>query len=214
MIDNNIVRAAICIGVLITGIGCGDAASGTACEEACGRIDSCPNLESRSTCVSSCEASVADAELLGGTCPGTFDDALACYKQLSCSALSVRAISAFSQDDCTPYEQRVSSCEPGDPVDPADPAGPVNEVALACEAFCSAAEACPNVELGADCRDVCAESVTGAEVTSSACGSAFIDTIDCVSNMTCSDLAASLEGPGAAHACSTTEQRSVAICAQ
>jgi hypothetical protein len=213
--NNNIVRALICVGVLTAGIGCGDDAGGTPCEQACARIDSCPNVRSEDSCVETCEDVVAQSAALGGSCPGAVDEVIACHMALSCTDITQRAISSYHVDECTPKEQSADNCEPGDPVDPNDgrnPEPPADELALACGALCDAVDLCPTTYAESGCLDACVATFGSVGNGTAACRGAIIDTLDCQSAMTCSEIENRVLGYELSDSCRAADNRAAAIC--
>lgn len=214
MSRNETLQFVLCAVAILTSVGCGDAAAGSACEERCQRADSCPNLVADSDCVSVCEEVVEQAQALGGTCPGAIDDVVACHTGLSCSELTARVTSSFYDDECVALEQAAQRCQPGDPVDTGsspDPE-PVDELTLACDAACTAIDACPTTRAEVDCLQICVDGYGAAGNGSAACRAAIIDTVNCQAGMTCQEIENRVRGLSSYDTCRAADDRAAALC--
>lgn len=214
MIHHDPVRMTLCALALLSSIGCGDSSPASSCEALCQRADSCPNLYAEKDCVSVCEESVKQAQALGGTCPGAIDDVIACQTGLSCSELSVRAVSSFYDDECVAVEQAAVKCEPGDPVgsDPSANQPPDDELALACSGLCDALDACPRTRAESNCLQICVEGYRSAQNGSEACSTAVVDTLNCQSAMSCEEIENRVLGRSVDDACRASDQRAISAC--
>lgn len=207
MIRTNTIGFVVCLGAILVAIGCGDASSdgtiGSKCEQMCQHGDSCPNLYAENDCVSSCEAAVKEAALLGGTCPSTIDEVLACQMRLTCDELTRRAVGGYYNDDCVAKDEAATQCVSGDPVEPgaSDQPGSTDELALACEAVCDAVDHCPSLFAEPDCVQICVDGFRAAENGSDSCAEAIVNTVTCQAAMTCEELSNRVNGRGIHDSC-------------
>jgi len=210
MISKNTIRLVLCLAAFLAAVGCGDAspdgAIGSKCQQMCQHGDKCPNLYAPSDCVSTCEAAVADAELLGGTCPGALEVAIGCQLNLSCDELMRRAISSSYTDQCVAREQAVLQCIPGDP----EPAG--EELSLACEAVCHAVDDCPRTEATANCVQVCVADYGRAEDGAADCSGAIVNTLTCQAAMTCAEIENRVLGRPSDDSCRNADRSMQSTC--
>ena len=190
--------------------GCGDASadggSASKCEQMCQHGDSCPNLYAPSDCVSSCEAAVADAELLGGTCPGALDVAIRCQLNLTCNELMTRATRNSYNDQCVARELAAVQCIPAGP----EPAS--DELLLACEAVCGAIDDCSRTEATSTCVQVCVADYGRAENGASDCSDAIVDTLTCQAAMTCTEIENRVLGRHADDSCRDADRGLETAC--
>ncbi len=209
MIRTKPLQIVFVAGALLTSVGCGDDAAGSACEERCARADSCPNLVADSDCVSICEDAVEQAQALGGTCPGAIDAVIACQTSLSCTELTARVVSSFYDDECVAVEQAAQRCVPGEPFTP-DPS--TDELTLACEAVCEAIDSCPTTRAEPNCLQICVDGYGAAENGTMACSGAIIDTLNCQAAMSCEEIENRVRGLSAADRCRGADDRAAAAC--
>jgi len=212
MIRNHSIRFVLCLGACFAATGCGDASPdggiGSKCQQMCQHGDDCPNLYAPSDCVSNCEAAVADAELVGGTCPGALDVAIGCQLNLSCEELMRRAISSSYDDQCVAKEQAVLQCTPGEP----EPAS--DELSLACEAVCAAIDDCPRTDANSNCIEVCVADYGRAENGSADCSRAIVNTLTCQAAMTCTEIENRVLGRATDDACRNADRTLRSTCTQ
>jgi hypothetical protein len=216
MIRDNFVGSLICVGVLVGGVGCGDAdpadgAYANVCEAACGAADECPNLYYESDCVAECENAKAQAEVIGGTCPAAMEAQIACHAGLSCQDLFGRATSSSPSDECVQADAEVQNCVADvDPTDQGD--RPADELTLACDGLCNAIDACPTTYAEPSCLQECLAAFGSAQNGSATCSSAVIDAVNCQAGMSCSEIENRVRGVSAFDSCRSVDNEAVAIC--
>jgi hypothetical protein len=208
---------AICLSALITA-GCGDASAsdsvGGKCARMCERADGCQNVEADDDCVSVCEEAVAAAASLGGTCPGSLDDFIACHTQLSCGELFARALGGYYDDECVATQQALDRCTPGAPgdPDPRDQQPGTDELELACEAFCETGDECPNLVPDADCVQGCYEGFGQFLDGTSECSEALINAVNCQAALSCGELGARVNGSNGFDSCRDSDRLAESLC--
>lgn len=212
MICNYTTRFVLCLGAFLAAVGCGDASPNdgivSKCQQMCRHGDNCPTLYAPSDCVSTCEAAVADAELLGGTCPGALDVAIGCHLNLSCDELRRRAISSSYNDQCVVSERAVLQCIPAG----REPAN--DELSLACEAVCNAIDDCPRTDATSNCVQVCLADYGRAENGAADCSGTIIGTLTCQAAMTCTEIENRVLGRSTDDSCRNADRTMQSTCSQ
>ena len=218
MTANNTLLLTLCIGVLTSVAGCGDASAsdsvGGKCARMCERADGCQRVEADDDCVSVCEEAVEAADSLGGTCPGALDDFITCHTQLSCGELYARALGGYYNDECVVRQAALDRCTPGAPVDPgpSDEQPSTDELELACEAFCETGDECPNLIPDADCVEACYDGFGQFLNGTVECSNALINAVNCQAALSCSDLGNRVNGRAALDGCTDSDSAAERLC--
>lgn len=218
MTANNTLLLTLCIGVLTSAAGCGDASAsdsvGGQCARMCERADGCQNVEADDDCIAVCEEAVVAADSLGGTCPGALDDFIACHTKLSCGELYARALGGYYNDECVAKQQSLDRCTPGAPAerDPSEEQPTTDGLELACEAFCETGEECPNLVPDDDCVQGCYDAFAEFLDGTSECSEALVDAVECQASLSCADLGERINGGNGFDACLDTDRLAESLC--